>query len=64
MQSPPHSLFVPSDEVYIYLMHGRSFRDCIRLLRDNFCQQPFANNVLQLTLFLAMIATMPKSLLG
>ena len=51
------------DEAHIYAMHGRSFRGCIRVLRDVFLVFLFGPNASHSPLFLAMTATMPKSLL-
>ena len=60
-----HTLrLVGLDEAHIYAMHGRSFRGCIRALRDVFLVFfLFGPNASHSPLFLTMTATMPKSLL-
>ena len=50
---------VAIDEVHLYTMHGRTFRDSIRYLRDNFFHLLVEFSIL----FLAMTATMSANLL-
>ena len=50
------------DEAHIYSMHGRSFRSCIFVLRNIFFLLLFGPNATHSPLFLAMMATMPKTL--
>ena len=58
-----HTLrLVAIDEIHLYTMHGRSFRDCIRHLNDCFFSIVFRQGVWH-PLFLAMTATMTLSLI-
>ena len=54
---------VAIDEAHLHTMHGRTFRDCIRIIRDVFFGVVFATGVWH-PLFLAMTATMSVSLLA
>ena len=51
------------DEAHLYTMHGATFRDPIRFLRDEFFYKIYAVGLLFTPLLLAMTATMPGSLL-
>ena len=51
------------DEAHIHAMHGRSFRDPIRVLRDTFFQVLYGPGAAKSPLFLAMTATMIGNLL-
>ena len=52
------------DEVHIYAMHGRSFRDSIRVLQREFFSKLFLRRSGYSPLFLVMTATMPLSLVS
>jgi superfamily II DNA helicase RecQ len=54
---------VAIDEIHLYTMHGRSFRNCIRQLTDCFFSIVFRQGGWH-PLFLAMTATMTLSLLS
>ena len=51
------------DEVHLYAMHGRTFRDCIRYLEQVFFRVIFSKNTSYHPLFLSMTATMTQSIL-
>ena len=52
---------VAIDEAHLYTMHGRTFRECIRVLRDVFFETIFADGEWH-PLFLVMTATMTLDL--
>ena len=52
------------DEAHIHAMHGRSFRDPIRVLRDTFFLVLYGPGAAKSPLFLAMTATMIGNLLA
>jgi superfamily II DNA/RNA helicase len=54
---------VAVDEAHLIAMHGRTFRDAIRVLADDFFSVVFSQNAQYSPLFLAMTATMSDSLL-
>ena len=51
------------DEAHIHALHGRSFRDSIRVLRDAFFLVLYGPGDVNSPLFLAMTATMIGNLL-
>ena len=51
------------DKVHLYAMHGRSFRESIRVLCDVFFGVVFAAGTEYTRLFFAMTTVMPHSLL-
>ena len=53
---------VAIDEVHLYTQHGRTFRECIRYLRDVFFRVVFDVSKTYHPLFLAMTATFTKSM--
>ena len=55
---------VAIDEAHLYAMHGRSFRESIRVLQHVFFGVLFAESATWSPLFLAMTATMPATLLA
>ena len=55
---------VAIDEVHIYAMHGRSFRDSIRVLKRDFFAKLYRDRIGYSPLFLVMTATMPTSLIA
>ena len=51
------------DEVHLYTMHGRTFRECIRYLEKVFFSVVFSERESYHPLFLSMTATMTQSIL-
>ena len=56
-------LCVAIDEAHLFAMHGRSFRESIRVLAEVFFHPLFATDAVTRPLFLAMTATMTARLL-
>ena len=54
---------VAIDEAHLFAMHGRSFRESIRVIAENFFFPLFASERISRPLFLAMTATMTERLL-
>ena len=55
---------VAIDEAHLFAMHGRSFRESIRVLSEVFFRPLFASGAISRPLFLAMTATMTAHLLS
>ena len=55
--------FVAIDEAHLYAMHGKTFRECIRLLQTSFFERVFGLEVDHHPLFMVMTATMTSTIL-